>query len=69
MCVSVSQTGQGAGAVTLAFPGRYLLAAQGGAGRGRVGRPGQTLHWTCWLYIGSLRKIEGPASNQTKIQF
>jgi hypothetical protein len=54
-------------AVTLAFPGRYLLAAQGRAG---AGWPGQIpAHWTCWLYIGSLGKTGGPASNQTKIQF
>jgi hypothetical protein len=54
-----------AGAVTLAFSDCYLLAAQS-----RAGRPGQTpAHWTCWLYIGSLGKTEGPASNQTKIQF
>jgi len=54
-----------AGAVTLAFPGRYLLAVQG-----RAGQPWQTpAHWSCWLYIGSLGKTGGPASNQTKIQF
>jgi len=80
-----------AGAVTLAFPGRYLLAAphefldqsygfvclwwqtgQGkvGQGQGKAGQPGQTpAHWTCWLYIGSLGKTEGPTSNQTKINF
>jgi len=53
-----------AGAVTLAFPSRYLLAVQG------KGRAGQTpAHWTYWLYIGSLGKTGGPASNQTKIQF
>jgi len=50
-----------AGAITLAFPGCYLLAVQG--------RAGQTpAHWTYWLYIGSLGKTGGPASNQTKIQ-
>jgi hypothetical protein len=33
-------------------------------------QPGQTpAHWTYWLYIGSLGKTEGPAFNQTKIQF
>jgi hypothetical protein len=67
--VSVCQTDkQGkVGAVTLAFPGRYLLATQG---RARVGRPRQTpANWTYWLYIGSLGKTEGLASNQTNIQF
>jgi hypothetical protein len=52
ICLSDKQgrAGQGrAGAVTLAFPSCYLLAAQGrvrragaGAGQGRAGRPGQT---------------------------
>jgi len=43
---------------------------QGRAGQGRAGQPRQTpAHWTCWLYIRSLGKTRGLASNQTKIQF
>jgi hypothetical protein len=41
-----------------------------GQGQGRARWPWQTpAHWTCWLYVGSLGKTGGPASNQTKIQF
>ncbi len=64
--LSVWQTGQGRGGY--ACISRSLSSSS--AGQGRAGRPRQTpAHWTCWLYIGSLGKTGGPASNQTKIQF